>query len=286
MDFRQKVAFYLEDIDTRLGRGINLLITGLVLVSSAIFVLETYGIPKEIALGLKQIETVILVLFVVEYGVRFWVADRKVAYLFSLYSLIDLLTIVPFLLGAADVSFLRIFRWFRILRLVRFVSGRTRLFGYVSGEDGAIAIRILFTLVTIIFVYSGLIYQAEHPKNPQVFHTFLDAVYFSLSTLSTAGMAQMSPVTQLGRLLTVLMLLTGIVLIPLQLGDLLKRLVGRDDRAVLAVGGVAIVCDQCGVTDHPVDAKFCRTCGTGLAIALSSPVPSIPGKNQASVDRC
>jgi voltage-gated potassium channel len=266
MDLRQRVAFYLEDIDTLWGRGLNLLIAALVLVSSAIFVVETYGIPPQLAQGLKLLETAILVLFVIEYGVRFWCADRKLAYIFSLYSLIDLLTIVPFLLGVADVSFLRVFRWFRILRLVRFFSSRRTMFGYVSGEDGAIVTRILFTLVAIVFVYSGLIYQAEHPKNGLVFHTFLDAVYFSLSTLSTAGMAQMSPVTQLGRGLTVLMLLTGIVLIPLQLGDLLKRLVGN------AGGGGAlglaiserIGCPSCGAVGHLVDAKFCRVCGGDL----------------------
>jgi voltage-gated potassium channel len=261
MDLRQRIAFYLEDIDTFWGRGINLLIALLVLVSSAIFVLETYGIPPQLAQGLNMLETAILLLFVIEYGVRFWCADRKLAYLLSPYSLIDLLTIVPFLLGVANISFLRVFRWFRILRLVRFFSSRRTMFGYVSGEDGAIVTRILFTLVAIVFVYSGLIYQAEHSKNGQVFHTFLDAVYFSISTLSTAGMAQMSPVTQLGRGLTVLMLLTGIVLIPLQLGDLLRRLVGNGGEAV---SEGAIGCPSCGAMGHGADAKFCRVCGGEL----------------------
>jgi voltage-gated potassium channel len=45
MSLKQSIAFYLEDIETPVGRAINLIITALVLVSSAIFVAETYTIP-------------------------------------------------------------------------------------------------------------------------------------------------------------------------------------------------------------------------------------------------
>jgi len=33
--------------------------------------------------------------------------------------------------------------------------------------------RILFTLFAIVFIYSGLIYQVEHPVNPQNYGTLL-----------------------------------------------------------------------------------------------------------------
>jgi voltage-gated potassium channel len=255
MSLREKVAFYLEDIDTPIGRGINLTITGLVLISSAIFVSETYKIPVELRNQLNIIEDVILVIFVVEYCLRFWCAKHKIHHIFSLYSIIDLMSIVPFFLGNSNVGFLRIFRWFRILRLIRYISGKT-IFGYVSREDSAIFIRILFTLFSIIFVYSGLIYQVEHTLNPK-YNTFLDAIYFSVSTISTAGFGDITPITQVGKLLTILMIFTGIVLIPWQLGDLVKRLVKTTDQ-------IQTVCFGCGLAFHDSDAEFCKRCGTNL----------------------
>src|SRR6476646_4518833 len=162
MLLRQKVSFYLEDIETPIGIFINLAIASLVLLSSGIFVAETYVIPEAVREQLKLIDSVILVIFAVEYVLRFWCAEQKFKYFFSLYSAIDLIAILPFFLGVTDISFIRLLRWFRILRLVRFVEG-SALFGRVSSEDSAIFARILFTLFAIIFIFSGLIYQVEHP---------------------------------------------------------------------------------------------------------------------------
>lgn len=255
MELRDKIAFYLEDIDTPLGRGINLFITGLVLISSGIFVAETYKIPAVLRHELDLIETAILIIFTVEYCLRLWCAKERTRYFFSLYSLIDLVSILPFLLGAANVGFLRIFRWFRILRLVRFIGGTT-IFGYVSSEDSAIFTRILFTFCSIIFVYSGIIYQVEHKLNEK-FGTFLDAIYFSVSTLTTAGFGDITPISQMGRFLTILMILTGVVLIPWQLGDLVRRLVKSSEQ-------VQTVCGTCGHASHEADANFCKICGASL----------------------
>ncbi|MFM8003361.1 MAG: ion transporter, partial [Dolichospermum sp.] len=41
---REKVEFYLTDIETSIGKAVNLTIALLVLVSSGIFVAETYSI--------------------------------------------------------------------------------------------------------------------------------------------------------------------------------------------------------------------------------------------------
>jgi voltage-gated potassium channel len=257
MSLRQKIGFYLEDIETPIGKLINLLITALVLLSSVIFVSETYPISPALKAALNALDTGILFIFLIEYLLRFWCAENKARYFFSLYSLIDLLAVLPFLLGSADIRFIRIFRWFRILRLIRFIEGRT-IFGYVSSEDSATLTRILFTLFAIIFVYSGLIYQVEHSINPDEFKTFLDAVYFSVATMTTVGFGDVTPVSEVGRFLTVLMILTGIALIPWQLGDLIKRLVKTANQ-------VETLCSNCGLSLHDTDARFCKICGSELA---------------------
>lgn len=269
MSFREKVAFYLEDIETPLGRSISLLITGLVLVSSAIFVADTYKISASLRSTLGTIEDVILGIFVLEYCLRLWCAENKLRFIFRVYSIIDLMAILPFLLGNPNVGFLRIFRWIRILRLIRFFSGRT-LFGYVSSEDAAIFARILFTIFSIIFVYAGLIYQVEHPINSKQFSTFLDSIYFCVAAITTAGFGDITPISQTGRLLTILMGITGLILIPWQLGDLIRRLVKTSNQIQLA-------CLQCGWAVHDADAKFCKMCGATLSqVVGATPAMSDP----------
>lgn len=256
---RQQIGFYLEDIETPIGKVINLAITGLVLLSSAIFVVETYPLPEEVRSRLQLLDTVLLWIFALEYLVRLWCAKNPVQYFFSLYAIIDLLAILPFFIGTFEIQFIRVFRWFRILRLIRFLEGKT-IVGYISSEDSRIFARILLTLFIIIFVYSGLIYQVEHPKNPDVFRTFLDAVYFSVATMTTVGYGDVTPKTEIGRLLTISMILTGIAVIPWQLGDLIRRLVKTSNK-------VETICPGCDLRFHDADANFCRACGTQLADA-------------------
>lgn len=273
MSLRQTIAFYLEDIDTRLGKIINLVITSLVLLSSAIFVAQTYPLPDPTRIVLEAIDTGILIIFSIEYLLRMWSTPQPLRYVVSLYGLIDLLALLPLLLSSIDIRFIRIFRWFRILRLVRFIEGKT-IFGYVTSEDSAIVARILFTVFSIIFVYAGLIYQVEHPRNPDAFTTFLDALYFCVSTVSTAGLGDIVPVSEGGRLLTILMILTGILLIPWQLGELIRQLVKTANR-------VNLQCSTCGYASHDTDARFCKICGTALPESRSE---SLKGQ-QPSGDR-
>lgn len=256
MQLRQTIGFYLEDIETPIGKAINLTITGLVLLSSAIFVAETYPLPDSLRSQLDVIDEVILWGFAIEYLLRFWCAENRFRYFFSLYSIIDLLVILPAFIGVFEIQFIRVFRWFRILRLIRFIEGKT-IIGYISSEDSVIFARILLTLFIIIFVYSGLIYQTEHPKNSEAFGTFLDAVYFSVATMTTVGYGDVTPTSEAGRFLTILMILSGVILIPWQLGDLIRRLVKTANK-------VETICPGCQLAFHDADAQFCKACGTKL----------------------
>jgi voltage-gated potassium channel len=256
MSMRKTISHYLEDIETPIGITINLFLLGLILLSLAIFVAETYAIPNYIQAWLDNIDLAILVIFTIEYLIRFWCAESKFKFIFSLFSIFDLISIVPLLIGIMDVRFIRIFRWFRLLRLIRFLDFKISIFK-IEREDTVIFTRILLTLFSIIFVYSGFIYQAEHQVNPTIFRNFFDALYFCVVTMTTVGFGDVTPVSESGRALTVLMILTGILLIPWQVGELVKQLLETTTQ-------VEKTCPGCCLSVHDFDANFCKICGAKL----------------------
>jgi voltage-gated potassium channel len=247
---RQQVKLLFSNDESLFDEYLDLSIGVLVFVSVAIFVAETYPLPPSLHHNLYLLDQIIQVIFIIEYLLRFWSADYKWQYFTNLYSIIDFLAIVPFFLTSFDTRFMRLLRWFRILRLIRLVVK-------IKNEDTLILTRIFFTVLAIIFIFSGLIYQLEHPINPQQFPTFLDAFYFAVVTMTTVGYGDKTPISDGGKLMTVLMILTGIALIPVQLGEAFQRLFQGGSR-------IYKPCPNCDLTIHDIDAVFCKKCGTKI----------------------
>lgn len=75
--------------------------------------------------------------------------------------------------------------------------------------------------------------------------------------MTTVGFGDVTPISETGRLLTVLMIITGVALIPWQIGDLIKQFLKTANQ-------LSILCPQCSHALHDTDAKFCKVCGTQL----------------------
>ncbi len=249
---RLRIRAELEEAATGLGLGLNIAIATLILISAGLFVAETYSLPASVSAGLTTLDWIILIIFLVEYGVRLWAAEQPLRYVISPYAIVDLVAILPVLVGFFDTRLLRLIRWLRVLKLARFLEEERWL-----GREGLIIARIIFTLVSIVFIYSGAIYQVEHPVDPEVFGTFLDAIYFAVVTMTTVGYGDVTPVSDTGRTLTVMMILTGIALIPTQVGSLIQNI-----NRIQTVD--ALSCDSCGLSGHESDAVYCRRCGAKL----------------------
>ncbi len=263
MSLRKNLGIYFEEIDHPIGITINLIILILIFLSLVVFVAETYSLPEEFLSWLHLIDLVILIVFSIEYLLRFWCAENQLKFVFSLFSFIDLIAIIPLLFGFFDVRFVRIFRWFRLLRIFRFFKFETFIFN-IKTEDKIPLLRILLTLFSIVFIYSGLIYQVEHQVNPKIFRNFFDALYFSIVTMTTVGFGDITPLSENGRWLTLLMIITGVILIPWQVSELLKELLKNADT-------VQKVCSGCGLSVHDTDANYCKICGEKLnSIAIDN----------------
>ena len=280
MTLKQRVAVYLDDTNLKTGGWVTLAIALLILISAVIFVVETYPLDDRLRTVLVGVDWVILTLFTVEYGLRLWSAERPWDYGLSPYGLVDLLAILPLVLGLlswgmVDLRFVRLLRWLRVLRLARLLGDRA-LVGRLTAADSLVVTRIVFTLFALIFIYAGIIFQIEQHYNPDTFTSFLDAAYFAVVTMTTVGFGDITPVSEVGRWFTVLMILTGITLIPTQLSALIRSVVKVSQAQ-------ATPCDRCGWAIHDSDARFCKRCGGPLrpgppseVIRLSSPAATLP----------
>ena len=95
--FRETLQFYLVDCKTPVGKMIDIFIVLLNLVICAILVIETYVGPEATSTLslLWQIEQVIVFFFIIEYAARLYGAKNRIRQLFDVYSIIDLVAILP-----------------------------------------------------------------------------------------------------------------------------------------------------------------------------------------------
>jgi len=252
---KEKVEFYLDDCTTGTGKFIEFFLLIINLAACVLYVVKTYHDVDELSAMLQYFEIGIVSVFIVEYLLRFWVSRHKLIHIFSFYAIVDLLSIMPVFLPAHETGFLRSFRVIRILRFLRFFEHEEFFFGRVTAFKLQVA-RVFFTIVTIIFIYSGFIYYAESGLANPAINTFADSLYFTIVTLTTVGFGDITPITQLGKLFTVLMILSGVVLIPWQAGRLVRLLLTAEAHKK------HVICQKCGYDRHDQDAIHCKMCGS------------------------
>ena len=180
-ELKGRINFYFEDLTTPMGKTFDLVVIALIFIMCGVFVLETYDLPENIMKVVEQVELVITIIFIIEYLLRFWVAQNKLKHFFHIYSIIDLAAIVPLFFAQQHFQVIRVFRALRIIRLSRFLDNRHFFFGSLKPIH-LIIFRIIYIMVSIIFVSAGLIFYAEHQINPGNFSNFFDGVYYSVVT--------------------------------------------------------------------------------------------------------
>jgi voltage-gated potassium channel len=258
-DWRSRIHFWFEDIETPMSRAVDIVVVALVFLVSLIFVIKTYPISEGARGFLDGLENLIVGVFVFEYLLRMWSAPNRLRQFFNVYQVIDLIAILPIFFTGQGYQILRVFRALRFLRLLRFMSGQHFFFRKLRPVD-IIVIRIVYIVLSIIFVSAGMIFYAESNLPGSKINSFFDAVYFSIVTLTTVGFGDITPVSTYGRFITILIIVSGIIFIPWQIRDLLQHIV--TPAASRSIEDVA--CKACGTRGHEEDAKFCRVCGEKL----------------------
>lgn len=142
-------------------------------------------------------------------------------------------------------------RTLRLLHSVRLIASlRSDLPFFRRNEEATLA---AVQLGVFLFIMSGLVYETQHRSNPGI-RNFADALYFTVTSLTTTGYGDVTLPGITGRLLSVVIMLTGVTLF-LRLAQALFRPVKvRHD------------CPACGLQRHEADAVHCKACGVLLNI--------------------
>ncbi len=174
-------------------------------------------------------------------------ADRA-AFLFRALSLLDLLVIaslfVPALIG--NFAFLRVIRALRLLRSYA-ISHQLRVHSpfFARNED---VIFSALNLIVFIFVITAVVFVLQVEANDSI-NNYVDALYFTVTTLTTTGFGDIILVGSTGRLLAVIIMIVGVALF--------IRLV----QTIFRPSKVRYECPSCGLTRHEADAVHCKHCG-------------------------
>jgi voltage-gated potassium channel len=152
----------------------------------------------------------------------------------------------------ANLAFLRVLRAVRAIRAFTFIRRAGAAWRFVTRHEKVI--DRLTNIVVFLFIMSSIVYVTQVKPNENI-HTFLDAFYFTIATLTTTGYGDIVLEGDLGRALSIVIMVLGLSLFVRLLGALFTS----SDK-------VEQECEACGLTRHDPDAVHCKHCGAVIHI--------------------
>ena len=225
--FRQQVYALLNPTDTsgKLQELLDTFIVWWVFISVVAVVLESVeSIHYVLNVQFIVLDAIAVFIFAMEYIFRLYscVEDPRFEgrfggrfdYAKQPIVVIDFLAIVPFFLESLlhqlfDLRFLRIFRLMRLLKLTRYTTSTGTLIKALQREWPVIAAST-FIMLLLVILTASLGYLFEHEAQPDKFENIPQSIYWAVVTLASVGYGDISPVTPVGRLMTIIMALVGI----------------------------------------------------------------------------
>lgn len=167
-------------------------------------------------------------IFVLDYLMRLFTADFKlensprpfIRYPFTGLAIVDLISILPSI--TALVSEFRLFRMVRLIWTLRTLrifllfrySRNVQLVARVIRRERDSLLAVCTVAVAYVFLAAVVIFNAE----PETFPTMFDAIYWSITTLTTVGYGDLYPVSRVGKVITMLSSVLGVAVLAMPTG--------------------------------------------------------------------
>lgn len=219
--------------------------------TSIVFFVATANIPH--GPGLIAVSWVVGLIILLDFAARMWISKNRKKLLFKIYTLADLVVIIslildPFLTGS--LVFLRILRALRLIHSYQLLRDlrRDSVF-FRTHEDAVIAAVNLMVFVVATSTAVLVFYIPDSSQTP-----YIDALYFTMATLTTTGFGDITLSSPGGKLFSVFIMVVGVALFV------------RLAQAIFMPQKVRHKCRSCGLFRHDPDAVHCKHCGEILRI--------------------
>jgi voltage-gated potassium channel len=216
----------------------------------------TYVIVSSFYIGAIAIEItdILLGIFIVfDFTARVIISRNRLRTVLSLAGLADVVVILSLLapIAGEGFAFLRVVRTLRLLRSYHLLKQLRGDFLYFRRNEAT-----LFAIINLglfIFVTTALVFETQHGSNPEI-RNYADALYFTVTTLTTTGFGDITLPGPTGRLLSVAIMIFGV--------SLFVRLI----QVLFRPPKIDYECPDCGLARHDPDAIHCKHCGRVLHI--------------------
>jgi voltage-gated potassium channel len=253
--------------ETAAGRLFDKTLIALILISLVVVILDSVQhIRANHHTLLFALEWIFTILFTVEYAARLYCAKSRRKYATSFFGVIDLLAVLPTYLALffpelhalIDVRVLRLIRIFRIFKLTAYMQEYAHLASALNASRKKILVFLSFVLM-VVLVMGTLMYVVEGPQHG--FTSIPIATYWAITTMTTVGFGDLTPQTDVGKLIASVMMLMGWGTLAVPTGIVTAEISrARGHRR----HSQTVVCPECQADHLEKQDRFCRECGAGL----------------------
>jgi voltage-gated potassium channel len=220
-------------------------------LAALLFIVATSFTPRNDIV--ETLDVLFGLIILADFSARLFISRHRLRDLAHPVAWTDVAAIVSFLapLVGEAAGFLRILRTLRLLRSYQLLSRLRRDIPYFrKNEEVIIAVA---NFAVFLFVMTGIVYETQYATNPAIAN-YADALYFTVTALTTTGFGDITLPGTSGRLISVVIMIFGVTLF------------FALARAVLRPNKVRFACPSCGLLRHEPDAVHCKACGEMLNI--------------------
>ena len=218
---KKKISDSLDD------GSLAFFVQGLILLYMLSLSLETVPSLNKYAEIFSTISIIITTIFVAELVLRLIVTEHPLKYLTSFYGIVDLVAILPALVGA-DTKSLRALRLLRIFKLFKSKQVNDAVIRLQLAFHKIKRDLLVFSFLAFIFIYFSAvgIYHFEHEAQPEQFGSIPASLWWAIVSLTTVGYGDAYPITAAGKFFAGIVLIIGIGIVALPTGLIASALTG------------------------------------------------------------
>lgn len=171
------------------------------------------------------VDGLITIIFMLDFLYRFFTAESKADYFIRDWGWADLLASMP----VQQLKIFRIFRIVKVIRLLRIFGWRNMVAEIRDNRAGsALYLTLFMVLLVLEFGGMGIVFAEVYNPDSNI-KTAGDGVWWAFVTITTVGYGDRFPVTNLGRIIGMFVMVLGVGTFGVLTGFLANAFLSPDD---------------------------------------------------------